>query len=67
MRAALEGLPGVAKGVEVDFAAQTATCTVDPKKFDAKNATAVLAKDGYEISEVVKDHPKKEDTSAEKE
>lgn len=52
MRKALNELPGVAH-VETDATAQTATLTVDPKKFDSQQAIATLADAGYEGGSVV--------------
>jgi copper chaperone CopZ len=60
---ALEQLPGVAQAT-ADVATQTATCTVDPQKFDAQKAIAVLADIGFEGGHVVKDQPKQGDPPA---
>ncbi len=46
MQKALESLPGVAT-VHVDADKQTATCRVDPNKFDIKKAIATLDEAGY--------------------
>ncbi len=63
MREALKKLPGVTEVIP-DVETQTATCTVDPTKFDEKKAISVLAEIGFEGSEVIKDQPKKEDSPA---
>ncbi len=51
VRTALLELPGVAE-VEVDFATKTATCRVDPSKFDSAGAIEKLAQTGYKDSKV---------------
>lgn len=56
MREALKALPGVADVVP-DVDTQTATCTIDPTKFDAKKAISELAEIGFEGSEVLTDQP----------
>jgi len=39
----------------------TATCVVDPTKFDAKKASEALAEAGFEDSTLIKAEPKKGD------
>ena len=48
----LQPLPGVTK-IDVNFANRTATCTVEPDKFDTDGAIAKLADAGYNQAKVI--------------